>query len=93
MKFIPVVLSIIFAFLIVHCFLTVYEMTIDTIFICFCEDCEQNDGINRPYFMSRGMMEVMQELKNAAGGEFNFGGQNIEAGARPMIPPSHQFSN
>lgn len=33
-----------------------FQMIIDTIFICFCEDCEKNDGINRPYFMSRGLM-------------------------------------
>lgn len=33
-------------------------MIIDTIFICFCEDCEKNDGINRPYFMSRGLMVI-----------------------------------
>lgn len=88
--------------------MTVYEMTLDTIFICFCVDCEQNDGTTRPYFMSRKMMEVMMELKGAAGGEFaNFGafkhadasnqpmipyGQ-VEAGqTRPMIPPNYQFS-
>lgn len=34
----------------------ILQMIIDTIFICFCEDCEKNDGINRPYFMSRGLM-------------------------------------
>lgn len=33
-------------------------MVIDTIFICFCEDCEKNDGISRPYFMSRGLMVI-----------------------------------
>lgn len=32
------------------------QMIIDTIFICFCEDCEKNDGVGRPYFMSRGLM-------------------------------------
>lgn len=31
-------------------------MCIDTIFICFCEDCEMNDGQENPYFMSRGLM-------------------------------------
>lgn len=31
-------------------------MAIDTIFLCFCEDCEQNDGISKPYYMSRGLM-------------------------------------
>lgn len=40
-------------------------MTIDTIFLCFCEDCEQNDGISRPYFMSRGLMEFVQNSKQS----------------------------
>jgi solute carrier family 44 protein 1 (choline transporter-like protein) len=31
-------------------------MAIDTIFLCFCEDSERNDGISKPYFMSRGLM-------------------------------------
>lgn len=39
-------------------------MTIDTIFICFCEDCERNDGLSRPYYMSRGLMEFVQNSKN-----------------------------
>jgi solute carrier family 44 (choline transporter-like protein), member 1 len=62
---IPVILCGLFAFLVSHCFLTVYEMTIDTIFLCFCEDCEQNDGIVRPYFMSRGLMEFVQNSKQS----------------------------
>lgn len=40
-------------------------MTIDTIFICFCEDCEHNDGITRPYYMSRSLMEFIQNSKKA----------------------------
>ena len=28
-------------------------MAIDTIFLCFLEDSSRNDGINKPYFMSR----------------------------------------
>lgn len=39
-------------------------MTIDTIFICFCEDCERNDGLSRPYYMSRGLMDFVQGSKN-----------------------------
>lgn len=31
-------------------------MAIDTIFLCFCEDSDRNDGINKPYFMSKGLM-------------------------------------
>lgn len=48
-----------------NCFKLNLQMIIDTIFICFCEDCEQNDGINRPYFMSRGLMEFIQNSKKA----------------------------
>ncbi|GLV34017.1 Choline transporter-like 1 [Carabus blaptoides fortunei] len=51
-----------FAYFIAHCFITIFEMAIDTIFLCFCEDCEQNDGLSRPYFMSR---ELMQFVKNS----------------------------
>lgn len=32
------------------------QITIDTIFLCFCEDCKENDGISKPYFMSRDLL-------------------------------------
>ncbi|BET03140.1 Plasma-membrane choline transporter [Nesidiocoris tenuis] len=53
-------LACIFAYFVAHCFMTVYEMVIDTIFICFCEDCEMNDGLSKPYFMSKNLMEFVQ---------------------------------
>ncbi|XP_072754368.1 choline transporter-like protein 1 isoform X1 [Anoplolepis gracilipes] len=62
---IPITLAGIFAFLVAHCFISIYEMIIDTIFLCFCEDCEKNDGISRPYFMSRGLMEFVENSKKA----------------------------
>ncbi|CRK86752.1 CLUMA_CG000584, isoform A [Clunio marinus] len=92
---IPITLAVIFSFLVVHCFMTVFEMTLDTIFICFCEDCELNDGMTRPFFMSREMMEVMIELKSAAGGEFSFLKKDDAEGGnvRPMIPQNFKFSD
>ena len=36
-------------------------MIVDTIFICFCEDSEMNDGVRKPYFMSKSLM-VSSEL-------------------------------
>ncbi|XP_040155385.1 choline transporter-like protein 1 isoform X1 [Anopheles arabiensis] len=63
--YVPLILVGIFAYLVAHCFMTVYEMTVDTIFLCFCEDCESNDGISRPYYMSRGLMEFVQNSKKA----------------------------
>lgn len=35
-------------------------MAIDTIFLCFCEDCEQNDGLSKPFFMSRELFEFVK---------------------------------
>ena len=92
---IPVVVTVIFAYLIIDCFMTVFEMTVDTIFVCFCEDCEINDGMTRPFFMSRGLMEVMQELKNTAGGTFNFNRPNPggEAGQPMVVPAGWKFGN
>ena len=37
-------------------------MAIDTIFMCFCEDSEMNDGVEKPYFMSRGLMVCFENL-------------------------------
>lgn len=62
---VPVALAGVFAYFVSHCFITVYEMAIDTIFLCFCEDCDQNDGINKPYFMSKGLMEFVENSKKA----------------------------
>lgn len=38
-------------------------MAIDTIFICFCEDYNSNDGLSRPYFMSKDLMEFVRNSK------------------------------
>ncbi|XP_043283777.1 choline transporter-like protein 1 isoform X2 [Venturia canescens] len=62
---VPITLAGIFAFLVAHCFISIYEMVIDTIFLCFCEDCAKNDGISRPYYMSRGLMEFVENSKKA----------------------------
>lgn len=56
---------VLIAFVICHGFLTVFDMTLNTIFICFCDDCDQNDGVARPYAMSDRLKAVMRELKPA----------------------------
>ncbi|CAN8001373.1 unnamed protein product [Ixodes hexagonus] len=43
--------------------ISVYEMTIDTLILCFCEDSERYDGLARPYFMSEALRDFMQESK------------------------------
>lgn len=48
---IPVLLIAVFSYFIAHCVLSVYEMIIDTLFLCACEDILRNDGSKeKPYF-------------------------------------------
>ncbi|XP_045657967.1 choline transporter-like protein 5 isoform X6 [Ursus americanus] len=50
---IPLLTVIIGSYLVAHGFFSVYAMCIDTIFICFCEDLERNDGsTEKPYFIA-----------------------------------------
>uniref|UniRef100_A0A0P4W552 Choline transporter-like protein n=1 Tax=Scylla olivacea TaxID=85551 RepID=A0A0P4W552_SCYOL len=62
---VPLLIVFIYSYFIAHCFISVYEMCIDTLFLCFCEDCERNDGINSPYYMSRGLMQFVENSKKA----------------------------
>lgn len=83
---IPAFFTAVIAFLIIHCFMTVFEMAVDTIFICFCVDCEENDGSpGQQYYMSPKLMRAMQEIKEQAGGSFNFGDQQPQV--QPLNPP------
>ncbi|KAJ3360421.1 hypothetical protein HDU91_004600 [Kappamyces sp. JEL0680] len=48
------------SFLIASAFFSVYEMGIDTIFLCFLEDLEKNDGSpERPYYMPDALAKLM----------------------------------
>uniref|UniRef100_V5GSQ9 Choline transporter-like protein n=1 Tax=Anoplophora glabripennis TaxID=217634 RepID=V5GSQ9_ANOGL len=48
------------------CF-SIFETVIDTIYLCFCEDKLLNDGMARPYAMSRDLMEFMEDSKKIFG--------------------------
>ena len=43
--FVPVLLACIFAFFIAHCFLSVYEMTVDALLLCTCEAEKRQAGV------------------------------------------------
>ncbi|TMS22971.1 Choline transporter-like protein 2 [Larimichthys crocea] len=52
------------SYLIAHGFFSVYAMCVDTLFLCFCEDLERNDGSSeRPYFMSPELHEILSKAK------------------------------
>ncbi|KAK7508117.1 hypothetical protein BaRGS_00000356, partial [Batillaria attramentaria] len=59
---IPVLLVCVFAYFVAHCFLSVYEMVMDALLLCFCEDCDMNDGsVERPYFCSKRLMAFVND--------------------------------
>jgi len=62
----PTLLISVAAYLIASAFFSVYEMAIDTLFLCFLQDLEMNDGSEeKPYYMSADMMRILS-LKNKA---------------------------
>jgi len=68
--FIPCVFIVIGSYLIASAFFSVYSMAVDTLFLCFLEDLERNDGsAARPYFMSRKLMKVLGKKIQAANQE------------------------
>jgi len=59
----PVVTIVIGTYFITSSFFGVYEMAVDTLFLCFLEDLERNDGTpSRPYFMSKGLQKIVGKM-------------------------------
>ncbi|CAG9809296.1 unnamed protein product [Chironomus riparius] len=52
----------ILSYIIASIFFNVYSMAVDTLFLCFLEDCERNDGSpDRPYFMSKKLLNILRK--------------------------------
>ncbi|KAL6455786.1 hypothetical protein MHYP_G00356370 [Metynnis hypsauchen] len=59
---VPIVTVMIGTYLIAHGFFSVYAMCVDTLFLCFLEDLERNDGSEeRPYFMSKSLQKILNK--------------------------------
>ncbi|XP_078541421.1 choline transporter-like protein 2 isoform X2 [Lissotriton helveticus] len=59
---IPIMTVILGSYLIAHGFFSVYGMCVDTLFLCFLEDLERNDGsAERPYFMSADLKKLLNK--------------------------------
>ena len=49
------------------CFFSVYSMAVDTLFLCFLEDLERNDGTpEKPYYMSKSMRKILGKMDKTA---------------------------
>ncbi|XP_032510800.2 choline transporter-like 2 isoform X3 [Danaus plexippus] len=62
---VPAALLAIATYLICTIFFNVYSTAVDTLFLCFLEDCERNDGSEeKPYFMSKNLMRILGKRNN-----------------------------
>lgn len=63
----PLLIVSLFAFLVAHCFLSVFENVVDVLFLCFAIDSKYNDGSpGREYYMDKALMEFVENSKKMA---------------------------
>ncbi|XP_062853268.1 choline transporter-like protein 2 isoform X4 [Trichomycterus rosablanca] len=61
---VPILTVVLGSYLIAHGFFSVYAMCVDTLFLCFLEDLERNDGsMERPYFMNQNLLNTLNKPK------------------------------
>lgn len=53
----PLVIVCLFSFLVAHCFLSIFEIVVDVLFLCFAIDTKYNDGTpGKEFFMDKALM-------------------------------------
>ncbi|XP_074542808.1 choline transporter-like protein 4 [Halichoeres trimaculatus] len=58
----PIITVVVGSYLVAHGFFSVYNMCVDTLFLCFLEDLERNDGSQeKPYYMSKNLMKILSK--------------------------------
>ncbi|XP_032069059.1 choline transporter-like protein 1 isoform X2 [Thamnophis elegans] len=88
----PLIIVCLFAFLVAHCFLSIYEMVVDVLFLCFAIDTKYNDGSpGKEFYMDKVLMEFVENsrkaLKEAGRGN---GGEGKEL--KPMVGPREEIA-
>uniref|UniRef100_A0A6G1S636 Choline transporter-like protein n=1 Tax=Aceria tosichella TaxID=561515 RepID=A0A6G1S636_9ACAR len=58
---VPVIFAAVCAYLVAHSMLCVYEMVIDTMFLCFVEDVNKNANSHEGFFAPEGLLKFAQE--------------------------------
>ncbi|KAI4905809.1 hypothetical protein NFI96_017014 [Prochilodus magdalenae] len=79
----PLIIVCLFAFLVAHCFLSIFEMVVDVLFLCFAIDTKYHDGSpGSEYYMDKELMEFVESSKRAVAEDKRAAGGN----AREMKP-------
>ncbi|XP_060248444.1 choline transporter-like protein 5 isoform X3 [Meriones unguiculatus] len=61
---VPFLTVLLGSYLVAHAFFSVYSMCVETIFICFCEDLERNDGsAEKPYFVTPSLHRILTKKR------------------------------
>ncbi|XP_031755703.1 choline transporter-like protein 5 isoform X3 [Xenopus tropicalis] len=59
---VPLLTVLIGSYLIAHGFFSVYAMCVDTLFLCFLEDSERNDGsAEKPFYMNKTLLKILNK--------------------------------
>ncbi|XP_054689130.1 choline transporter-like protein 3 isoform X1 [Grus americana] len=67
---VPLLLVGFFAYLISHSFLSVFEVTVDAMFLCFAIDMETNDGsAEKPYFVDQELLSFVSQSNKLTEGQ------------------------
>uniref|UniRef100_A0A0P6JDY4 Choline transporter-like protein n=1 Tax=Heterocephalus glaber TaxID=10181 RepID=A0A0P6JDY4_HETGA len=66
----PIMTTIMGAYVIASGFFSVFGMCVDTLFLCFLEDLERNDGsLHRPYYMSKNLLKILGKKNQGPPGD------------------------
>ncbi|MGH0148886.1 UNVERIFIED_CONTAM: hypothetical protein FKN15_049133 [Acipenser sinensis] len=59
---VPIITVVVGSYMIAKGFFSVYSMCVDTLFLCFLEDLERNDGSpEKPYYMPKSLMKILSK--------------------------------
>ncbi|GLH00597.1 CTL-like protein 2, partial [Gryllus bimaculatus] len=87
---VPIFIVAISTYFVACVFFSVYAMAIDTIFLCFLEDLERNDGSPaRPYYMSKKLLEILGKKNDNYMERMNDGNPS----AHPLMNREEQAPN
>ncbi|XP_072525025.1 choline transporter-like protein 1 isoform X2 [Salminus brasiliensis] len=62
----PLIIVCLFAFLVAHCFLSIFEIVVDVLFLCFAIDTKYNDGTpSKEFYMDKALMEFVENSRKS----------------------------
>lgn len=65
LRWTPIIVILVSTYLITSLFFSVYDMAIKTLFICFLQDLDENDGsIERPYMMNNELLHLVHKTND-----------------------------